>query len=159
MNYPKQIRNWIQLKEFGILPLTGEACSYSQRLLCDLSEEGVQLMEDFLGVPGVPGLKDILPINWNLKVGEKDAIGSMLLHKDMLNSLIEFIAAHVLNCYGWAELDGTFFIFETPEQWAMIPAYSLEGANFYRNVAFKIEVAPSVSVGGRNVHQATGRIS
>ena len=38
------------LKQFGVIPLTGEACGLAMRILCDLTEEGVQLIRDFMRV-------------------------------------------------------------------------------------------------------------
>jgi hypothetical protein len=37
------------LREYGINMLTGEACGISMRLLCDLTEEGYDLIVDFFG--------------------------------------------------------------------------------------------------------------
>lgn len=39
------------LREFGIDVLTGEACAYSARLLCDLDEQGQRIFTDCLGLP------------------------------------------------------------------------------------------------------------
>jgi len=38
------------LKQFGVIPLTGEACGLAMRILCDLTEDGVQLIREFLRV-------------------------------------------------------------------------------------------------------------
>ena len=47
----KTIRNWNDLKEFGIIPLTGEACAISCRLLCDLTPVGEKLVRSFFSLP------------------------------------------------------------------------------------------------------------
>ena len=46
----KRIRDWRDLEEYGVHSLTGEACGIGIRLLCDLSPEGVALMEQFLSI-------------------------------------------------------------------------------------------------------------
>ena len=46
----KRIRDWRDLEEYGVHSLTGEACGIGIRLLCDLSPEGVTLMEQFLSI-------------------------------------------------------------------------------------------------------------
>lgn len=57
---PRLLRNFSDLREFGINPLTGEACPWSQRLLCDLNERGRRIVLDMLGCDIGP-----LPHNWN----------------------------------------------------------------------------------------------
>lgn len=44
-----QINCLADLKEFGVLPLTGEACPYYQRILSDVTEQGKTLLEQYLG--------------------------------------------------------------------------------------------------------------
>jgi len=36
------------LEQFGVFPLTGEACGLNMRILCDLDQQGCDLMRDFL---------------------------------------------------------------------------------------------------------------
>ena len=36
----KTISQWRHLEEYGIVPLTGEACGLMYRILCDLTEHG-----------------------------------------------------------------------------------------------------------------------
>ena len=47
----KTIRNWSDLRPYGIDCLTGEACGISARALCDLTEDGQKLVREFLGLP------------------------------------------------------------------------------------------------------------
>jgi hypothetical protein len=42
--------NFSGLSAIGIEPLTGEACAYSMRVLCDLNEDGCKLIADFFGL-------------------------------------------------------------------------------------------------------------
>ena len=43
------LRNWNDLKQYGIISLTGEACGLSLRLLCDVTPSGRALLEEFFG--------------------------------------------------------------------------------------------------------------
>lgn len=47
----KTISGWRDLEEYGIEVLTGESCAYSMRLLCDLDQNGEQLIKEFFGIP------------------------------------------------------------------------------------------------------------
>jgi len=38
------------LEQFGVIPLTGEGCGLAMRILCDLTEEGVKLIREFMRV-------------------------------------------------------------------------------------------------------------
>ena len=45
----RQIRSFEDLEQFGIHALTGEACGFSMRLLCDVTEQGKNLVEKYFG--------------------------------------------------------------------------------------------------------------
>jgi hypothetical protein len=45
--YPSQIRT--ELKELGIDILTGEACAFNLRLLCDVDANGLALLREYFG--------------------------------------------------------------------------------------------------------------
>ena len=49
------------LRRYGINPLTGEACPFSQRVLCDLTPRGKKIFFDLLGIPPTIPLSE----NWN----------------------------------------------------------------------------------------------
>ena len=88
---PANIHTWSDLSKFGINPLTGEACKYGQRLLCDLSEDGVALVRDLFGLPAVVSdVRDQFPINWNSMVGDKPAIASIMLPRGMFGDICRF---------------------------------------------------------------------
>lgn len=40
----KTVRRWDDLAEFGIVPLTGEACGLMYRILCDLTDRGKRIV-------------------------------------------------------------------------------------------------------------------
>lgn len=78
-----QVTSWRDLELFGIRPLTGEACAYSMRLLCDLTEGGAALIRDYLGLPADCQLAP----NWN-----SGAVASIMLTREQLKPLALFTA-------------------------------------------------------------------
>lgn len=80
--------SYSNLSDIGINPLTGEACAYSMRVLCDLNEDGVALVAAFLGLPAFP--KPAFAENWNSTVGYKPAVGSVMLTRTALPEIIRF---------------------------------------------------------------------
>jgi hypothetical protein len=43
-------RPYEALREYGINPLTGEACAFGQRILCDLTERGRKIVCQMMGI-------------------------------------------------------------------------------------------------------------
>jgi hypothetical protein len=78
----KVIRNWENLREFGIICLTGEACILGARALCDLTPAGQTLVREYLGLPYNSGFTDA----WNT-----EGTGSMFIPWDCLPSLAAFV--------------------------------------------------------------------
>jgi hypothetical protein len=46
----KTVSSWDHLRPYGIVALTGEACSLMYRILCDLTQHGKQIVERCLSV-------------------------------------------------------------------------------------------------------------
>ena len=69
----RHINSWNDLRAYGIMPLTWEACGLSYRLLCDVTEHGKQILEKCLDVRITPAEP------WN-----RDAVGSIMLPHEML---------------------------------------------------------------------------
>src|SRR5512146_882550 len=80
----KTIRDWRDLEACGIIALTGEACAYGYRTLCDLTPEGQALFREVFGMP-VQDLK--LPENWNSGQGQT---ASIMLPPQMFTPLAIF---------------------------------------------------------------------
>jgi hypothetical protein len=77
---------WDDLRPFGIDALTGEACGLSMRLLCDVTAAGRDLIERFFG-----GTITIAPgSNWNGGSKDDPHVGSVLLPRDIFESLAAF---------------------------------------------------------------------
>ena len=143
------IRSWSDLREsFGINMLTGEACAFSMRVLCDVNEDGLALLSDYFGVGDLQ-----LAAQMNSMVGDKPAIGGIMLHRNSLSQLAEF-GLFAKNALGIAtQADGT--IIGLMDQKAF-DAYANANYDIRRN--YRVE-QPGVTVGSRNVHQATGRVN
>ena len=56
----KTINCWDDLTQYGIVPLTGEACGLMYRILCDVTGGGKSVLEKALGVAELK-----LPESWN----------------------------------------------------------------------------------------------
>lgn len=74
------------LHTIGINPLTGEACAFSMRILCDVNDKGAELVKDFLGLPVGTKLADA----WNREVNCYPAIGSIMVERGLFPSLARF---------------------------------------------------------------------
>ena len=144
------INGWNDLKQFGINPLTGEACRLSMRTLCDLSQKGVELLSVFLGIQPT-GFND----NWNSKVGEDASVASIMLSRGIFDDLCKFAIFTRSNCkYAIKSVDGSWHGYSaefvqtlgcTEEE-----LFSRLSGEWHRNY-----LAPAE--GSRNVHQFTGR--
>jgi hypothetical protein len=75
----KSIRCWEDLSRFGIVPLTGEACGLSYRILCDVTAAGKKVIEKALDVAQL-GLRE----NWNHGSPDDPHVGCVMLAPDLL---------------------------------------------------------------------------
>lgn len=82
----KTLQSTRDLQDFGINPLTGEACKFGMRVLCDLTEKGRDLVCTFLGGQMIDGF----PENWNTQVGNERAVSSVMLTHRTLADLMVF---------------------------------------------------------------------
>lgn len=82
------IRDWNDLRSFGINVLTGEACAVGKRLLCDVNDQGRRLLCSIFSLPTNTRFAE----NWNSSVNGDDAIGSIFLPPH----LFSFVAAMIL---------------------------------------------------------------
>ncbi len=83
----KHLRDWRDLRPFGIDALTGEACGLAMRILCDVTEKGAENIQRFLGgrITVEKGG------NWNGGSKEEPHIGSVLLPYSILSDLSAFL--------------------------------------------------------------------
>lgn len=146
---PKQLCNWSDLVPFGVNYLTGEADPYGQRLLCDLSEKGVERMRDFLGLHYEAKFAD----NWNSAVGEVPAVASVMLPREVFSTLATFllfsvdgydiVMRHHGSVVGYRQQDVDGFY---P---SALAAIETQGAEVHHNPRH----------GTRNQHMMTGRFA
>lgn len=160
----KSISTVSDLREYGINTLTGEACAYSMRTLCDLSERGRDIIRDYLGLP----YNSEFNPNYNGYVGDYKAVASVMLSNDLLKNLAIFILFREgsrfvygrhdsFGCTGYKQSDidknqylkdfhdeirkgerKDVYVLANPQQW---------------------EGNTQPSVGSRNIHVATGRVA
>ena len=76
----KAVRCFDDLREYGIVPLTGEACGLSCRILCDLTAAGKRIVEKALGV-------QISAEAWNHGSDDDPHVASVMLTQDMVASV------------------------------------------------------------------------
>jgi hypothetical protein len=79
----KTVASWVALGEFGIIVLTGEACSLMYRTLCDLTQKGKRIVERCLSV-------EIQSENWNCGSKDDPHIASIMLTQEMIVPLAVF---------------------------------------------------------------------
>ena len=146
-----QVSSWMDLQQFGIQYLTGEACTYSLRILCDLSEEGCLLVCDYLGLP--PDTK--FAANWNSMVGSAPAVASVMLARDSVRQIAHF-AFFRMGALAMLTKHGTYVgIFDADllERYVKLIAENPDmGYDLYRNTR-----TGNPAEGSRNVHAMTGR--
>ena len=75
----KSIRCWDDLSAHGIIPLTGEACGLSYRILCDVTAKGKKTLEKAMSIAQL-GLHE----NWNHGSADDPHVGSVMLAPDLL---------------------------------------------------------------------------
>lgn len=153
-----RIQNWRGLEEFGINALTGEACAYGLRLLCDLNEDGCKAVSAFLGLAYNP--EDVsanFHENWNSTVNGKPAVASCMLPRNCLTDMSIFllfssgcdlvIVDPAGGCLGLRESDEYYGRY-------------LEMRNNLSGIDTTYLFKPQhPAVGGRNIHTMTGRTS
>lgn len=79
----KTVSTWEDLNAYGVIVLTGEACSLMYRILCDLTARGKRLVERCLSV-------EIQSENWNPGSDDDPHVASVMLTREMLQPLAVF---------------------------------------------------------------------
>lgn len=144
----KTIRCWDDLCRFGIVPLTGEACGLSYRLLCDVTEHGKKILEKALGLPDLR-----LAQNWNPGPADDPHVGSIMFAPELLGflgvfALLENGCEEVLQVNGCGLMG--FEQDDPPERLARFKTRNAEGLG--RRFAY------AGTAGDRNQHVMSGRV-
>lgn len=140
----KTIRGCGDLQQFGIEPLTGEACGLMYRVLFDLTARGQKIIEKCLGLRLVPSEA------WNRGTPDDPHIGSILLSPEMfvpigIFALLESGCSQVLrhgDCLYGIE-----------------PGDSERQVEFLQSLGELRRYAYRGTAGDRNVHMMSGRVS
>lgn len=155
-NQFKKVSNFRDMAQFGITGLTGEACVYSMRMLCDVNEEGKELLSEYFGIPELT-----LARNMNTTVGDQPAIGSLMLQHDIVPKLAQFAffrkGALAVVISGGREVNGIFDAERLQEYRDFIEKHP--GECHYSLVNNYALSSSAPMVGSRNIHQATGRVN
>jgi len=142
----KCINCWNDLREFGIVPLTGEACGLSYRLLCDVTERGKRLLEKAMGVDEIK-----LADNWN-NDDKSPHVGSIMLP----NSVIPFIGIFALLERGcrevWIDKQDSLFGIEATDSDEAVESFKKYHEGLLRRYSFE------GTAGDRNQHVMSGRV-
>lgn len=142
----------------GINLLTSEACAFSMRILCDVNEDGRDLVREYLGLPY--NVEFAQPMN--SQVAGKPSVASVMLTRETLASIMRFKAwlsgyqYALANDYGisaFSEHD----LEQQPALKAHVQGHEMEVFKRFRLLRNpRIQSQPSV--GSRNVHAFTGRV-
>jgi len=145
----KTISCFEDLSPHGIIPLTGEACGLSYRVLCDVTAKGKKLLEKALG------LKDLGPAeNWNRGSEADPHIGSVMLTVDLITFLGVFALLEAGCKEVWTQKEGRGVVgFEPSDDPQKVDAYkSVFADRLGRRFGY------FGTAGDRNVHVFTGRV-
>jgi hypothetical protein len=143
----KTLDCWQDLKPYGVVFLTGEACGLMYRLLCDVTEKGRKVLGKCFGIPNFH-----LGAAWNSGSKEEPHVGSILLTLDMLTP-VSIFALLENGCTEVWHLKGRVIGFE--------PTDSTElRQRFLDHYAEEIvrRYAYQGTAGHRNIHVMSGRV-
>ena len=101
----KTISKVRDLEQYGINVLTGESCAYGIRVLCDVNQQGKELIEEFLG--GTVNIQDAS--NWNTAVDNKPSVGSIMLSRGTIQDLMVYILNRIHDFALVYECRGQFY--------------------------------------------------
>jgi len=138
----------MDLDEFGITVLTGEACGLCYRLLCDVTANGKHITEKCFG-----GVEIRFTEPWNGGCKDDPHIGSILLPPEMFFPLGAF-ALLESGCTDVWQLTDSLVGFEPGDSDEHRAVYeSIYGPHRKRQFRYL------GTAGDRNVHQMTGRVT
>jgi len=144
----KSIRCWDDLSKHGIVPLTGEACGLSYRILCDVTATGKKTLEKALSVAQLT-----LHENWNHGTADDPHVGSVMLPPDLL-SFIGVFALLEDGCREvWLTKGQTVIGMEVEDSPDQVEAFQrFHAKDLVRRFGY------AGTVGDRNQHMMTGRV-
>jgi hypothetical protein len=142
----KFIRCIHDLAEYGLEPLTGEACGLMYRILFDVTAEGLRILEKCLGVKITPAEA------WNHGEHDRPHVGSVMLAQPMLVpiGIFALLESGCTEC--WLHKQGDLMGIEPSDSPEIIERYrsTYEGM-IARRFAYR------GTAGDRNAHMMSGR--
>ena len=144
----KTIACWDDLSPFGIVPLTGEACGLTWRILCDVTAKGKQALEKTFGVAEIK-----LQEAWNRGTPEDPHVGSVMLAPELLPVVGVFALLEDGCREVWLTKGRTLTAIEQDEAPEVVQ-------NFRQVYADRLvrRFAYAGTAGDRNVHMMSGRV-
>lgn len=143
----KSINSWNDLERYGIVPLTGEACGLSFRLLCDVTALGKKVLEKCFGIPSLN-----LPASWNRGSDSDPHVGCIMLTHEMLKPLAVF-ALLESGCKEVYLVKDSIHGMEATD-----PPDLIEQVKRWSDVEYARRFAYAGTAGDRNVHVMSGRV-
>lgn len=143
----KSVRCWNDLEPFGIIPLTGEACGLSYRLLCDVTSSGKRVLEKCFGTPNLN-----LPERWNRGSDDNPHLGCIMLAFEMLRPLAVFALLEG-GCKEVYLVNDSVYGVESSD-----PPTAIEDVKRWSKVEHARRLVYAGTAGDRNVHVMSGRV-
>jgi hypothetical protein len=140
----QHVRNFQDLRRYGIDCLTGEACGLGYRLLCDVTAKGKAILEKVLDC------ELTLAGNWNYGSDEDPHVGSIMLSYEMLNPIAAFAMLESGCCEVWIRKSDVIGFEDKEKDYYEEYAYT-EGCNA-RKLSYR------GTCGDRNLHVMSGRV-
>jgi hypothetical protein len=142
------VRSLNDLERYGIIPLTGEACGLTYRILFDFTSEGQKIIEKCLGLRLVP------PESWNRGTKDNPHVGCILLSREMLVPLGVFALLESGCTEVWLYQNGSVLGIEPND-----PPERIESLRQQSGEALVRTFAYRGTAGDRNVHLMSGRVT
>lgn len=140
------VRCFNDLAEYGLEPLTGEACGLMYRILFDVTAEGLRILEKCLGVKIAPAEA------WNRGEPDRPHVGSVMLAQPMLVPLGIFALLESGCTECWLHKQGDLMGIEPSDSPEIVERYrSMYEGTIARRFAYR------GTAGDRNVHSMSGR--
>jgi hypothetical protein len=145
----KRISCFEDLSPHGVIPLTGEACGLSYRILCDVTAKGKRLLEKVLGVQELS-----LAENWNHGSESEPHIGSVMLIPELLTALGVFalLEAGCKEVWTVGNSMGVFGFESNDDEQTLHCFKAVHDKDLGRRFGY------FGTAGDRNVHVFTGRV-
>lgn len=144
----KRITCWNDLRQYGLEPLTGEACGLGYRILFDVTHNGRTVLGKWLGIPDLR-----LADPWNRGDPADPAVGSILLSRELLVPVGIFALLETGCSEVWQLTNGELLGIEPSDteshRQAAQEVYAAQRVRTYRYGG---------TAGDRNVHAISGRI-